>query len=34
MHLYYTLNPLVLLKDVYSLYYYNSKNGLLREDYN
>jgi hypothetical protein len=33
-HLYYTFNLLVLLKDIYSLYYYNSENRLLREDYN
>ena len=30
----YTLNPLVLLKDIYSLYYYNSENRLLKEDRN
>ena len=34
IHLYYTLNLLVSLKDIYSLYYYNSENRLLREDYN
>jgi hypothetical protein len=34
IYIYYTLNLLVLLKDVYSLYYYNSENRLLREDYN
>jgi hypothetical protein len=34
IYLYYTFNLLVLLKDVYNLYYYNFKNRLLREDYN
>jgi hypothetical protein len=33
IYLYHTFSPSVLLKDIYSLLYYNSENKLLREDF-